>query len=763
MDIKKDLSKARLVRLIMTLIVLSMALCALIASSVVSSRSEQINEMGTELLINANQFVAASNNLTQDVYYYVASGDAIYQEAYFYELNTLQNRERTIANILEIGITEEEEILLFRMKDLSDALVPHEERAIELTSQGLGQEAMDIIISDFYSSSTTSIKDLQTEFIIEITNRLAMEEHMLHQEALSLNIIVLLILGVLIVVQIWGEIVIRKAIQLFENQLEDKLKDQEMLTNCVAELHHNERPSILLNKLLGMIADFYGAEKCTIFKLREDKKALDTSYVWSIHSNSPLTAPIQQWMEHYHRTGVFPLESSTSTSIIAPLTEGEENAMGVICVEYLSRNEEKTWILTTMSRFISDFLYKNQSVAKLNQLSYYDTLTGIKNRQSYREALTRMEEHQPKTLGVAYVNIENLSSSNDAYGDEYGDGMIITTASQLADIFESGVYRIGGNEFVVIDIDVEEHAFEVKLQELEQQLIAQSIEISFGFAWNNNQASAGVLSKYNPTTSSNKKYGELLSINLDQEISNGKYIVYLQPQIYLDTGKVHSAEALIRRKNAEGFPQPPSKFLPFYEKEGMIYKIDFFVFQHICQILEQWNEWKPNNKLQISVNFSRNTIVRECVVEDLVNIIDQYKVERSQIVIEITETASGIEEVLLADIMRNFSQAGFSISLDDYGSGYSNLFILKMVKVDELKLDMSLIQDVHINQKASKLTQSALDMCEKLGDIITVAEGIELNEQCQLLNEMGCIKGQGYYFDKPMPIQDFAEKYVKDF
>ncbi len=330
----------------------------------------------------------------------------------------------------------------------------------------------------------------------------------------------------------------------------------------------------------------------------------------------------------------------------------------------------------------------------------------------------------------------------------------------ISDKFGENVFRVGGDEFVILAVDIDEKDFENDINDLKETFWrAKDFSVTIGYTWNKDISDVNLHadeSRNFAGLSDSQKYSSMLSHNLDKEIESGKYVVFLQPQISFKTGKVDGAEALIRRLDAYGKIQPPITFIPFYEKEGIISKIDIFVLETICKKLNELG----NTELQISVNCSRNTLMEENIVQKFSDVCNKYNIDKSQVIIEITETISSACDEVLSGIITSFANAGFPISLDDFGSGYSNLSALKLTDFDELKLDMSLTANVHEDFKSKILTKVALNICEELDDLVSVAEGIETQEQFDVLKEMGCDKGQGYFIDKPMPIEDFVQKYL---
>jgi EAL domain-containing protein (putative c-di-GMP-specific phosphodiesterase class I) len=246
--------------------------------------------------------------------------------------------------------------------------------------------------------------------------------------------------------------------------------------------------------------------------------------------------------------------------------------------------------------------------------------------------------------------------------------------------------------------------------------------------------------------------------NLKQEIREGKYEVFLQPKVRCLDGKISGAEALIRYYDKGGKIVRPDSFIPFFEAEGLIAEIDLFVFEEVNKILQSWLE---QNKLMfpISLNFSRETMMNEVLFEQIETIQKKYNVPRNYLEIEITETVGTIDEDLLIRIGKKISNLGFGLTLDDFGARYSNLSILTSLPFTVLKLDKTLVRDIFFNPRTKIVVQSFLTTCKNL-EISSIAEGVESQDQFDILKGMGCDSIQGYLINKPIPVKEFEKKYL---
>ncbi len=247
----------------------------------------------------------------------------------------------------------------------------------------------------------------------------------------------------------------------------------------------------------------------------------------------------------------------------------------------------------------------------------------------------------------------------------------------------------------------------------------------------------------------------------DDSIANGDFKVYLQPKVNVRSGVVAGAEALIRWILPEKGIVSPAEFIPLLEKNGKICILDRYVFEEVCSLMKRWKE-EGAELFPISVNLSRSHFVNENFLRSYVKIADKYQVDRSLIEFEVTETifldASQMKKV--REGLQMIHKYGFRCSLDDFGYGYSSLTLLREFEIDVLKLDRSFFMDLD-SARARDVIASILDMAEKL-NIHTVAEGIETRQQMEYIKTVNCDTIQGYFFSRPLPVEEF-ETWFREF
>lgn len=249
-----------------------------------------------------------------------------------------------------------------------------------------------------------------------------------------------------------------------------------------------------------------------------------------------------------------------------------------------------------------------------------------------------------------------------------------------------------------------------------------------------------------------------LNAMLPAALANRDFQVYLQPKVDLRKEKVAGAEALVRWQHPEKGMIPPGDFIPLFEKNGNICKLDFYVFEEVCRLLDRWRE-EGRELFPISVNLSRQHFRNPDFMEQFVVMADAYRIPKGLLELELTESIffddKGI--ALVRENINKMHELGFKCSLDDFGSGFSSLGLLKEFDVDTIKLDRRFFMDMS-KPKARDVVECLIELSRKL-KVQTVAEGIETGEQMEFLKRIQCDMVQGYYYSRPLPAEEF-EKWV---
>lgn len=426
---------------------------------------------------------------------------------------------------------------------------------------------------------------------------------------------------------------------------------------------------------------------------------------------------------------------------------------------------------------------------KMRWLIDHDRLTGALSLAGFRKRAEELLRANPETpYLLAYVNIKNFKYINDSLGMAAGDELLRfwaeKTRATLSDIETMG--RVEGDRFAVL----RRAGGEEKLRRDDQEVI-DSVRNYFLDRGRENRIQicggvyvltpedyqridvdhmldfARVAEKrvrdtlkdgyafYNPEQwEKGKRITEEVS-HLPLALQSGEIQVWYQPQVNYETGKITGTEALCRWNHPQLGWLHPSEFVSTLEEAGLIYDLDRFVWDRVCQDLQRWN--KEGKRRSVSVNLSRRDIREELdIPEHFHRLIQTYGLEAGQLRVEITETAYAENPDLLISTTVRLRELGFQVEMDDFGSGYSSLHMLKEVPVDRIKLDLNFLTGKGDPEKGRVIVSHIIQMVHSLG-MHLIAEGVENVDQARFLLGRGCAEMQGYYFCKPVSVQEFEK------
>ena len=416
----------------------------------------------------------------------------------------------------------------------------------------------------------------------------------------------------------------------------------------------------------------------------------------------------------------------------------------------------------------------------------HDSLTGFYTRDYlYQRIRETLDENPDKTYTVSYMDIDDFKLVNDVFGREFGDLAIRTLADSLRSLLPpNALYgRLSGDCFGLLiemsDFDAEKAArfmdgFTVKNEEVEHTLLIhqgvyvvteRDIDVSLMFdrahmalVTIKNQYKFHV-AVYDDAMREKTLWEQRISEQLQSAIEQRQIRPYLQVIVDSD-GQVVGAEALVRWIHpVDGFLSPAS-FIPTFESNGMIADVDRYMWHCAGEILYRWQEL-GDEKIFISVNISPKDFYFMDVVGELKSIVKEYGIPASRLRVEITETVMMTESLNRIEILNRLKEAGFLVEMDDFGSGYSSLNMLKDMPVDVVKIDMAFLTKTKDSQRAHVILDNVMNMTNDL-EILSLTEGVEKEEQYRMLSGMGCRLFQGYYFAKPMPLEQFEEQFMAD-
>ena len=417
-----------------------------------------------------------------------------------------------------------------------------------------------------------------------------------------------------------------------------------------------------------------------------------------------------------------------------------------------------------------------------------DVLTGIYNRDTFYEKTKEMLLLNTEKRYVLTVwDIEKFKVVNDLFGGRTADRILKNIANVLkSTIAEDGTYgRLESDHFVLCTTmeklrdnrDFLSHILEkgvqgntIKYPVMIHMGVFMIEDIHMPVSIMCDRAGLALHSIKNNVVERWALYEESmrdLMLNeqelvneMKEALQNKQFYIQLQPIVQATTGKIVSAEALVRWNHPIKGKISPGEFIPIFERNGSITRLDNFVWDEVCKFLADNKEHGCRN-VPISVNVSRVNFYDENLCEQLLAILDKYQLEPDLLKLEITESAytNNSEQLLCA--MKRFQDQGFRVLMDDFGSGYSSLNMLKDVPVDILKIDMKFIHTLETSERAYNILYNIFNMAKSLG-MHTIAEGVETKSQYELLRSMGCNDIQGYFFSKPLLLDEFREKVQED-
>lgn len=452
------------------------------------------------------------------------------------------------------------------------------------------------------------------------------------------------------------------------------------------------------------------------------------------------------------------------------LREGEQE-LGCIEVENISSNFQNVSFLESFIVFVALEVEKRKLMESVVYSNQHDDLTDLLSRNSFEQYMEKYRTDHVTQIGVMVANFDNLKRINSNYGFVAGNYCLKQFADMMKTIFPcAAIFRLNGDEFLVIAANVDRIVLENNIQRL-KTLVEKNgtFTVSIGYSWDNVEKDLEILIEqstaamrvdkrrhYDSNLNSIDSGRRALLSRLMTSLQNGEFEVFLQPKVELARGRIVGAEALIRYRHKDMGIITPDKFIDTLEKNNLIRYIDLFVFEEVCKILESWK--KAGMRLPvISLNFSRLTLLERDILSSMEKIITKYDVDRKDIEIEITESVANMGKSILYQAARELSEAGFHISLDDFGTSYTNLSILADIDFNVLKLDKSLIGTMVDQDNNQIILKNIIYMCKELG-IDVIAEGVETLDQEEVLRNLKCKLGQGYLYGKPMPVGEFQSK-----
>ena len=596
--------------------------------------------------------------------------------------------------------------------------------------------------------------------------------------------------------------------ELQKQELKNMLDVQTLITNCVRMLYAVDDLDQTINAVLTQIGEFLVSDRAYVFEIKDE--LMNNTHEWTAPGISPQLKKLQQldlslisdWLPFFEKNDCIiiddveqlqktnpaayaTLHAQEITSLIAAPIFLDNKLAGYIGIDNYDSEKIKnsSYLLLSMSIFLSYAIRHRNHVDMLHRLSYHDLLTNALNRNAFMDVLSQFRPGQYASAGIIYIDINGMKEINDFYGHHQGDKILITTVAKVFNLFKPDeLFRIGGDEFVIITYDLTETDFYEKFNLLRNIFCEKTnlpFSIATGSCWVKSPSDLNsLLQQADSAMYTDKKkfyYGkektsryrhnldDILNLAnysaLQEALTAGQFCIYFQPKISLDTEEFIGSEALIRYINQAGEIIAPNNFIPILEEARLIKMLDLYVFEEVCKQINIWKERKLRVK-PVSINLSRSTLSYHFLADQLLALITKHNIDISLLELEVTETAEVDNQLVFSQALEKLKEYGFSISIDDFGVRNASLSLFTTINFDILKLDRSLVKTLAQNQKARILIRSLAVICSDLG-IKLIAEGVETLEQLDILKELRCNEVQGYLFSKPLPLNDFENKYLQ--
>ena len=453
-------------------------------------------------------------------------------------------------------------------------------------------------------------------------------------------------------------------------------------------------------------------------------------------------------------------------------------------------NKYNTWNSTTATVvYMPDgrkinLLCSSDITSFIERVKSRDILTGLLTYSRFEvEAIRIISKNDKSNYAVLYIDFDKFKFINDEYGYSIGDHLLRDFAKLIDKNLEEDELccRINADNFaILIKYDKKDEVIDRinkflleghQLYYHSQKKMEPIFIIGVYFMTEDNKDFGAAVDKANIARKSMKGYHksnyaiydeQLHSIQVKKiEIENkmhsallkNEFLVYVQPKVDLVSKKICGGEALVRWKQSDGNVIPPMEFIPIFEKNGFIIDLDFYVYDKVLKRMKEWIT-KENSKLVISMNLSRMHINQSDFVKRFDELVDKYQIPRSQVELEVTESMFLDNVERLKNLLKELKEHGYLISIDDFGSGYSSLNLLKTLPVDIIKLDKDFFLRNEMKYKDQVVISSIINIAKGLG-LKVISEGVETSEQEKFLAKCGCDMVQGYLFYKPMPVHEF--------
>lgn len=571
---------------------------------------------------------------------------------------------------------------------------------------------------------------------------------------------------------------------------------EKKLVACIENLVMNDDFTEAVNSVLMTILEHYDADRAYIFEFQWKENFTRNTYETCREGITPQienlqTVPIDvvaRWVDSFEdqeqkinviedvdalkddparRIEYDCLHPQGIKSLVAVPVFIKGKLHGFLGIDNPRAHMDAPALLMQLTYIVANELQKRRLTEKLIKKSYQDPLTGLNNRLAYDEMIEHLRGKRI-SIGVGFLDINGLKWINDTLGHDMGNKAIQKVCLILKEHIEQQfVYRISGDEFVVIWPDVEYKLFMSTVEDLEAALVNEKDIASFGFVWGTvedvgiavRKAEKAMQAAKNKFYATNNQPRDKRPSYLDallQEFRDSTFIPYLQPLYSIKSDKVYGAEVLVRKIDPNGHIHVPIEFIGIMEREHMISMVDFAMLREACELIQTWKTVWPD--IVLNVNFSRNTLTEPDYLKRVDEILAETGANPAQLIFEITESSQGIQLESMFSLLTELQKRGIVLAIDDLGTEAACLEMLYLPQISMAKIDKSLINKAEHSDREQLVIRHLVDLCHDL-NMTCVAEGIETPSQIELLKKLGCDRLQGYKIGRPMPVEDFFHQF----
>lgn len=446
-------------------------------------------------------------------------------------------------------------------------------------------------------------------------------------------------------------------------------------------------------------------------------------------------------------------------------------------------------IADSLGEFRQALLDRHRQQARINELSYFDPLTGLANRRLLLEhlhhALREIAMH-PQHCALLFIDLDNFKNINDTLGHSAGDILLKQAAERIIECLSSNdtAARAGGDEFIILleNLNPSSHEAAGQIQQTAESLLKAlnrpytinemeyMLSASIGVTLTDNEqespdqlmlnadlalyqakaAGKNTLRFFDPRMQETVNRRAQLESDLREALAREQFMLFYQPQINRD-GELIGYEALIRWQHPEKGMVSPAEFIPLAEETGLIIEIGYWVMKTACQQLVAWQTEAQKSHYNISINVSSVQFAQHDFAMQVSSALVETGANPRLLKLELTESLllDNVDDTI--DKMNAINRMGIHFSLDDFGTGYSSLSYLKHLPLSWLKIDQSFVRDMMEDEEDDAIVRTIIALGKSLG-LRVIAEGVETSEQHQHLIELGCDEFQGYYFGRPQAL-----------